>query len=55
VINLKNQNDRQRNNNGDNDGGIMDKIGQAIENVVDTVTGDNQNNGQQGNRKRNNQ
>lgn len=34
-------------NNRDNDGGIMSKIGQALENVVETVTGENQNNGQQ--------
>jgi hypothetical protein len=55
---MDNQNNRQGNNNreNDNDGGIMDKIGQALENVVDTVTGDNQNNGQQRNQKnRNNQ
>lgn len=51
---MDNRNNRQGNNNRDNNGGMMDKIGQAIENVVDTVTGDNQNNGQQKGRKNNN-
>nr|WP_263326806.1 hypothetical protein [Neobacillus sp. Marseille-Q6967] len=50
---MENQNNRQRDNNQDN--GVMDKIGQAIENVMDTVTGDNnQNNGNQQGRKNNN-
>ncbi|MBT2740729.1 hypothetical protein [Bacillus sp. ISL-77] len=54
---MEKQNNRQGDNNrqNDNNGGIMNKIGQSLENVVDTVTGDNQNNGQQGNRNRNNQ
>jgi hypothetical protein len=52
---MDNQNNRQGNNNRENDGGIMNKIGQALENVVDTVTGDNQNNNQQKDRNRNNQ
>ena len=54
---MKNQNNRQGNNDreNNNNGGIMNKIGQTIENVVDTVTGDNQNNGQQRDRNKNNQ
>lgn len=53
---MENRNNHQEHNNRDNenDGGMMNKIGQAIENVVDTVTGDNQNNGQQRDRNRNN-
>ncbi|WP_156187030.1 hypothetical protein [Bacillus sp. FJAT-27231] len=54
---MKNQNNRQGNNDreNNNNGGVMNKIGQAIENVVDTVTGDNQNNGQQRGRHNDNQ
>lgn len=51
---MENRNNRQDNNNRNNNGGMMDKIGQAIENVVDTVTGENQNNGQQQGRKNKN-
>ncbi|WP_158587471.1 hypothetical protein [Neobacillus notoginsengisoli] len=51
---MDNQKNRQGNNNRENNGGVMDRIGQAIENVVDTVTGENQNNGQQQGRKNNN-
>jgi hypothetical protein len=57
VIKLENQNNRQGNNNreNNNDSGIMDKIGQALENVVDAVTPDDRNNGQNRGRNRNNQ
>lgn len=50
---MANQNNRERDNNQDD--GIMNKIGQAIENAVDAVTGDNdQNNGNQRGRNNNN-
>nr|WP_309100577.1 hypothetical protein [Fredinandcohnia onubensis] len=42
---MENQNNRQNNNqNRDNNDGFMNKVGQTIENVVDTITGDNDNN-----------
>ncbi|WP_462411669.1 hypothetical protein [Neobacillus sp. Marseille-QA0830] len=51
------ENNNQGNNHrGDNnDGGMMDKIGEVFENVVDTITGNNQNNGQQKGQNNNNQ
>ena len=51
MLGMENQNNRQENNH---QGGIINKIGQTIENVVDAVTGDNQNNGQQRDRNNNN-
>lgn len=53
---MENQNNRQGNNNhqDNKEDGIMNKIGQTIENVVDAVTGDNQNNEQQRGRNNNN-
>lgn len=54
---MENQNNRQGNNQSENNNndGIMNRIGQGIENVVDTLTGDNQKNGQQKERNNNNQ
>ncbi|WP_154663568.1 hypothetical protein [Neobacillus dielmonensis] len=51
------ENNRQGNNNREHnhDGGMMDKIGEVFENVVDTITGDNQKNGQQKQRNNNKQ
>lgn len=43
---MEHQNNQDRNNQ-ENDSGIMDKIGQSIQNVVDTVTGENDRNDQQ--------
>jgi hypothetical protein len=42
---MENENNRQvGNNREENNGGMMDKIGGAIENVVDTFTGDDRDN-----------
>jgi hypothetical protein len=42
---MENQNNRQGGNNREgNNGGMMDRIADAIENVVDTVTGNDQDN-----------
>lgn len=56
VIKVENQNNRQQNNNqqDNNQGGFMNQVGQTIENMVDTLTGDDQNNGQQNKRNNNN-
>ncbi|WP_156424292.1 hypothetical protein [Bacillus sp. FJAT-27445] len=51
---MENQNNRQGNNNRGNNGGFMDKVSQTIENVVDAVTGDNQNNNRKKGRQNNN-
>ena len=53
---MANQNNRQegRNQQENNQGGFLNQVGETIENMVDTLTGDNQNNNnQQG--ERNNQ
>jgi hypothetical protein len=53
---MANQNKRQedRNQQENNQGGFLNQVGETIENMVDTLTGDNQNNNnQQG--ERNNQ
>jgi hypothetical protein len=52
---MENQNIRQGNNNqqDNNEDGIMNKIGQTIENIVGAVTGDDQNNEQQRGRNNN--
>lgn len=53
---MENKNNRQGNNqeNNNQDNGVMEKIGQTINNAVDAVTGDDQNNGQQRDRNNNN-
>jgi hypothetical protein len=52
---MANQNNRQegKNQQENNQGGFLNQVGETIENMVDTLTGDNQNNNQQG--ERNNQ
>lgn len=53
---MENKNTRQGNNpeNSNEDNGVMEKIGQSMNNVVDAVTGENQNNDQQRDRNNNN-
>lgn len=46
---MANQNqNNQQNGNGQQNGGILETIGQGIENVMDTLTGDNQNQNKNG-------
>lgn len=51
---MADQNRNRNNRDGNNEeNGIMDRIGEAIENVVDTVTGNDENNNQQKGRNNN--
>lgn len=53
---MENQNNRQgknQNENNNQDNGMMDKIGQRVSNVVDAITGEDQDNGKQKGRNNN--
>ncbi|WP_449540383.1 hypothetical protein [Ferdinandcohnia sp. Marseille-Q9671] len=52
---MENQNNGQNRNRHDNNGGFMEKVGQTIENVVDTITGENNENRNQNRGQKNKQ
>ncbi|KKK36373.1 hypothetical protein WQ57_19525 [Mesobacillus campisalis] len=54
--NSRNQNERQGQQNNNQDNGFFESIGQGFENLMDTVTGnDNQRNNQKNDQNRDNQ